>query len=69
MFRFFRFRLFRRPQIATFAEHERLTEQVVELLRMPVEAELCAPEPAETVAQPAAVTLEHAPPRPDSVAA
>ena len=44
MFGFLRFRMFQRPQVATFAEHDKLVGDVVELFRMPVEQELCAPE-------------------------
>jgi hypothetical protein len=70
VFRFFRFRLFRRPQIATFAEHERLVDEVVELFRMPVEQELCAPEATASVnAEAVPVLTEHGPARSDSVAA
>ena len=70
VFRFFRFRLFRRPQIATFAEDERLADEIVELFRMPVEQDLCAPEAAATVSDDGTpVVAEHAPARANGVAA
>ena len=66
MFQFLRLRLFRRPQVATFAEHDRFAEEIVELFRMPVEQELCAPDVAPTpaadeplVAEPAPVRSRH----------
>jgi hypothetical protein len=72
LFQFLRFRLFRRPQVATFAEHDRFAEEIVELFRMPVEEELCAPE-VLAVPVPAAadepLVAEHAPARSGRVAA
>ena len=61
MFDFLRFRLFRRPPIATIGQHERVIADVVELFRMPIEDELCAPE-SESAAlastQPAAAPVD-----------
>jgi hypothetical protein len=67
LFRFLNVRLFRRSQIATIAEHERLVDDVVELFRMPIEQELCTPEVAAAPA-PDAPLIAEAPVAPRRIA-